>query len=78
MLNTVLFDMGGTLEDIWNTQETQAKAMVRCRKPCGARLSRDAARRSLIAGHGWLKDTSAGARAWNWRRSRRRSGRTTT
>ena len=27
MLNTVLFDMGGTLEDIWNTQETQAKAM---------------------------------------------------
>ena len=27
MLNTVLFDMGGTLEDIWNNQETQAKAM---------------------------------------------------
>ena len=27
MLKTVLFDMGGTLEDIWNTQETQAKAM---------------------------------------------------
>ena len=27
MLNTVLFDMGGTLEDIWNKQETQAKAM---------------------------------------------------
>lgn len=23
MLNTVLFDMGGTLEDIWNNQETQ-------------------------------------------------------
>ena len=27
MLTTVLFDMGGTLEDIWNNQETQAKAM---------------------------------------------------
>ena len=27
MLNTVLFDMGGTLEDIWNNQETQAKTM---------------------------------------------------
>lgn len=37
MLNTVLFDMGGTLEDIWNTQETQAKAMDALQKPCGAR-----------------------------------------
>lgn len=27
MLNTVLFDMGGTLEDIWNNQETQADIM---------------------------------------------------
>ena len=44
MLNTVLFDMGGTLEDIWNTQETQAKAMA---------WSRDAARKSLTAGS-WL------------------------
>ena len=76
MLNTVLFDMGGTLEDIWNTQETQAKAM-------------DALQKTLRA-HGLepgcspeefdrrVKNTSAGARAWNWRRSRRRSGRTTT
>ncbi|MCQ2447484.1 MAG: HAD family hydrolase [Oscillibacter sp.] len=27
MLNTVLFDMGGTLEDVWNNQETQANVM---------------------------------------------------
>ncbi len=27
MLNTVLFDMGGTLEDIWNNQETLAAVM---------------------------------------------------
>lgn len=38
MLNTVLFDMGGTLEDIWNNQETQAKAMGALQKtPAGAR-----------------------------------------
>lgn len=54
MLNTVLFDMGGTLEDIWNTQETQAKAMTRCKKPYGRTAwSRDAARKSLTAGS-WL------------------------
>ena len=27
MLNTVLFDMGGTLEDIWNNEETLAAVM---------------------------------------------------
>lgn len=27
MLNTVLFDMGGTLEDIWNNEETLAEVM---------------------------------------------------
>ena len=27
MLTTVLFDMGGTLEDVWNNQETQADIM---------------------------------------------------
>ena len=48
MLNTVLFDMGGTLEDIWNNQETQAKAMDALQKTL-----RDAARRSLTAGS-WL------------------------
>lgn len=54
MLNTVLFDMGGTLEDIWNNQETQAKAMDALQKPCGRTVwSRDAARRSLTAGS-WL------------------------
>lgn len=38
MLNTVLFDMGGTLEDIWNNQETQAKAMDALQKTlAGAR-----------------------------------------
>ena len=29
MLTTVLFDMGGTLEDIWNNKETQAEVMVK-------------------------------------------------
>lgn len=29
MLNTVLFDMGGTLEDIWNNEETLAAVMDR-------------------------------------------------
>ena len=28
MLTTVLFDMGGTLEDIWNNKETQAKVKI--------------------------------------------------
>ena len=27
MLNTVLFDMGGTLEDIWYNEETTAEVM---------------------------------------------------
>ena len=27
MLNTVLFDMGGTLEDIWYNEETTADVM---------------------------------------------------
>ena len=54
MLNTVLFDMGGTLEDIWNNQETQAKAMDALQKTLRAHgLERDAARRSLTAGS-WL------------------------
>jgi len=29
MLTTVLFDMGGTLEDIWNNKETQAEVMAK-------------------------------------------------
>ena len=33
MLNTVLFDMGGTLEDIWNNQETQAKPNTQAPMP---------------------------------------------
>ncbi|MCI8801800.1 MAG: HAD family hydrolase [Oscillibacter sp.] len=32
MLNTVLFDMGGTLEDIWNNSETLAAVMERLRE----------------------------------------------
>ena len=32
MLTTVLFDMGGTLEDIWNNQETRADAMGKMRE----------------------------------------------
>lgn len=32
MLNTVLFDMGGTLEDVWNNQETQAAVMKALRE----------------------------------------------
>lgn len=31
MLNTVLFDMGGTLEDIWYNEETEAEALERVR-----------------------------------------------
>ena len=29
MLTTVLFDMGGTLEDIWNNEQTRAQVMAR-------------------------------------------------
>ena len=29
MLNTVLFDMGGTLEDIWNNEGTLAAVMAK-------------------------------------------------
>ena len=29
MLTTVLFDMGGTLEDIWNNEQTRAEVMAR-------------------------------------------------
>lgn len=32
MLNTVLFDMGGTLEDIWNNDETLAAVMKKLRE----------------------------------------------
>lgn len=32
MLNTVLFDMGGTLEDIWNNEETLAAVMEEFRE----------------------------------------------
>ena len=31
MLNTVLFDMGGTLEDIWYNDETTADVMEKLR-----------------------------------------------
>ena len=33
MLNTVLFDMGGTLEDIWYNEETTADVMKKLREP---------------------------------------------
>lgn len=29
MLTTVLFDMGGTLEDIWNNEQTRSEVMTR-------------------------------------------------
>lgn len=51
MLTTVLFDMGGTLEDIWNNEETRAEVMEALQRVLRENgLEPAAAHRSLTAG----------------------------
>ena len=44
MIDTIIFDMGGTLEDIWNNQETAAVAGLTTRE--------------ILAEHGLVTDLS--------------------
>ena len=77
MLNTILFDMGGTLEDIWYNDETKAlvvKRLMETLRSAGLEpgCSPEEFRDRVFAGVQAYKDWSEKS---GWRRSRRRSGR---
>ena len=87
MLNTILFDMGGTLEDIWYNDETKAlvvKRLMETLRSAGLEpgCSPEEFRGRGFAGVQAYKDWSEkgyynriiSAKS-GWRRSRRRSGR---